>query len=168
MVMSAELLAEGFVTGEPLDMVVTCDMWLDIQWKQDTDNEKLYYGLEGTYKRRPFDQPRYEQSLNDLAERYAVTTPADEGKVLSMGDVCVINMDNHMAVEDGVSKGEPLPNAASGDSVEVVLGPGRYIEGLVEGLVGAKVGETNTVFVTLSMVCIITLEQLSEKNNERR
>jgi len=148
LVTSAELLAEGFVPGEPLEMVVACDVWPDIQWKQDTDNEKPYFGLEGTYKRLPFDQPRYDQALNDLAERYAVTTPADEGKVLAMGDACIVNMDGYMAAEDGVSKGEPLPNAASGDSVEVVLGPGRYMEGLVEGLVGAKVGETKTVFVT--------------------
>ena len=49
-------------------------------------------------------------------------------------------------------KGEPLPNAASGDRVEVILGPGRYMTGLVEGLVGAKVGETKLVRVSFPEV----------------
>ena len=52
-----------------------------------------------------------------------------------------------MANDDG-SKGESLPNAASGDDVEVILGEGRYMEGLVEGLLGATVGETVQVTVT--------------------
>jgi len=148
LVTSAETLAETFVPGEPLEMVVACDVWPDIQWKQDTGEEKPYYGLEGSYKRQSFNQERFDQAMNDLAERYAVTTPAEDGSVLAMGDACVVNMDGYMAAEDGVSKGEPLPDAASGDSVEVVLGPGRYMEGLVEGLVGAKVGETRSVYVT--------------------
>jgi len=148
LVTSAETLAESFVPGEALEMVVACDVWPDIQWKDDTGKEKPYYGLEGTYTRQPFDQARFDKAMNDLAERYAVTTPCEDGKELTMGDACVVNMEGYMAAEDGVSKGEALPNAASGDNVEVVLGPGRYMEGLVEGLVGAKVGETRTVYVT--------------------
>jgi hypothetical protein len=52
-----------------------------------------------------------------------------------MGDSCFVNMNGFMATPEG-EKGEPLPNAASGDRVEVLLGPGRYMEGLVEGLDG--------------------------------
>jgi len=37
---------------------------------------------------------------------------------------------------------------ASGDNVEVVLGQGRYMEGLAEGLLGAKVGDTKEITVT--------------------
>lgn len=148
LVTSAETLAESFVPGEALEMVVACDVWPDIQWKDDSGKEKPYYGLEGTYTRQPFDQARFDKAMNDLAERYAVTTPCEDGKELTMGDACVVNMEGYMAAEDGVSKGEALPNAASGENVEVVLGPGRYMEGLVEGLVGAKVGETRTVYVT--------------------
>lgn len=71
-----------------------------------------------------------------------------------MGDACVVNMDGYMAAADGVSKGDPLPAAASGDRVDVVLGTGRYMEGLVEGLVGAKVGETRTVTVSFPEVSL--------------
>jgi trigger factor len=141
-------LAEKFKPGEPIEIVVACDVWPDIKWKEVEGKEKPYIGLTGKYTRKPFNQARLDQALKDLAERYASTEPAPEGKVLEMGDACIVDMEGYMAAADGVSKGEPLPAAASGDNVEVVLGPGRYMEGLVEGLVGAKVGETKTVYVS--------------------
>ena len=44
-----------------------------------------------------------------------------------------------------------MPNAASGDQVDVVMETGKYMEGLVEGLVGAKVNDTREVTVTFPM-----------------
>lgn len=149
---AADKLAESFVPGEPIEMVVKCDVWPDIKWKEIEGKEKPYLGLKGTYKRKPFNQARFDQALKDLAERYAVTDAAPEGTELALGDACVVNMEGFMAAEDGVSKGEPLPNAASGDNVEIILGPGRYMEGLVEGLIGAKVGETKAIYVTFPEV----------------
>jgi len=110
--------------------------------------DKPYFGLKAAYSRKNFNQPRFEQAMKDLAERYAVTAPAPEGKVLAMGDSCIVDMKGFMAAEDGTSKAEPLPDAASGDDVEIVLGDGRYMEGLVDGLVGAEVGQTKTVYVS--------------------
>lgn len=52
-----------------------------------------------------------------------------------------------MANADG-GKGEKLPDAASGDNVEVILGEGRYMTGLVEGLLGSKVSQTREITVT--------------------
>ena len=154
---SADKLAESFVPGEPIEMVVACDVWPDIKWKEVEGQEKPYMGLKGSYKRKPFNQAQFDQAQKDLAERYAVTEPAPEGTELAMGDACVVNMEGYMALEDGVTKGDPLPNAASGDNVEVILGQGRYMEGLIEGLVGAKVGETKAVYVTFP--------EVSMKNN---
>jgi len=145
---SAEALAETFIPGEPIEMVVSCDVWPDIKWKEVEGQEKPYVGLKGSYSRKPFDEARFNKAMSDLAERYAETTPAPDGKELVMGDACVVDMKGFMAAEDGVSKAEPLPDAASGDDVEVILGTGRYMEGLVEGLLGAKVGETRTVYVS--------------------
>lgn len=44
-----------------------------------------------------------------------------------------------------------MPNAASGDQVDVVMETGKYMEGLVEGLVGAKINDTREVTVTFPM-----------------
>lgn len=148
LVTSADELAESYKPGEPIEIVVACDVWPDISWKESEGDKKPYYGLSASYTRKPFDEARFNSALKDLAERYAVTEAAPEGRVLAMGDSCVVDMKGYMAGEDGTSKGEPLPDAASGDDVEVILGDGRYMEGLVEGLVGATTGETKTIYVS--------------------
>jgi Bacterial trigger factor protein (TF)/FKBP-type peptidyl-prolyl cis-trans isomerase len=148
----AETLAETFKPGEDLVLQVQCDVWPEIKWRKQTGDEKPYLGLAGKYQRRPFDQVKLDKALNDLKERYAALEPiADASHVLQMGDACTVNMNGFMATESG-EKGDPLPNAASGDRVEVVLGQGRYMEGLVEGLVGARVGDTVTVSVNFPEV----------------
>jgi len=145
LVIPVESMAEDFEAGKELVMKIKCDVWPEITWK----SERAYIGLEGSYNRKPFDQTKMDKALADLKERYATLEPiSDADHVLQMGDACVVNMVGYMANEDGVTKGEPLPNAASGDKVDVVLGPGRYMEGLVEGLVGGKVGDTREVKVS--------------------
>ena len=160
LVMPAEELAEGFVPGQELEVAVKCDVWPEIRWKQVEGKEKPYLGLTGTYKRKPFNQERFDMALNDLKERYVKLEPhADQTQSLAMGDACKVNMVGYMATAEG-GKGEPLPDAASGDGVEVVLGPGLYMEGLVEGLEGGKVGDTKTVNVRFPDVShVITWEE---------
>lgn len=148
LVTNSDELAAVYKPGEPIEMVVACDVWPDIAWKESEGDQKPYYGLKATYDRKPFDDARFNQAMKDLAERYAVTVAAPEGTILAKGDSCVVDMQGFMAGEDGTSKGEPLPDAASGDNVEVILGDGRYMDGLVQGLIGAKVGDTKTIYVS--------------------
>lgn len=156
LVTSAEELAEDFTPGQDLEVTIKCDVWPEIQWKEIDGQDKPYMGLTGSYKRKPFNQERFDAALRDLKERYAKLIPyEDESQELSQGDACKVNMVGYMATSDG-EKGEKLPDAASGDDVEVILGPGRYMEGLVEGLEGGKVGETKTVnvrFPAVSNIC---------------
>jgi trigger factor len=150
-------LAKDFKAGEDLELNVKCDVWPDIEWKTVEGQEKPYIGLKGSYKRKPFDQSKMDKALNDLKERYAELAPIDDpNHVLKMGDACVVNMEGYMANDAG-EKGEKLPDAASGDRVEVILGEGRYMTGLVEGLVGAKIGEVKTVSVTFPDVSMLAL-----------
>ena len=143
-------------------MVVKCDVWPDIDWKSE-GQEKPYFGLKGKYKRKPFNQERFDSALRDLTERYARLEPfEDDSAPLQNGDACVVNMAGYLAVNG--EKGEALPEGvASGDNVEVVLGEGRYMEGLVEGLVGGKVGETKEVkvrFPDVSISCHVCVSYL--------
>jgi trigger factor len=159
----AEELANAYKPGEDLMLPVRCDVWPDIQWKK-TDQEKPYIGLKGKYSRKPFDQEKLDVALRDLKERYVtLETVTDTSYALQMGDSCFVNMNGFMATPEG-EKGEPLPNAASGDRVEVVLGPGRYMEGLVEGLDGATVGETRIVSVTFPVVRHYGMHSLGERS----
>lgn len=159
LVTPAEELAASFEPGEPIDLVLRCDVWPDIEWEKteggDGDAAKTYVGLKGTYERKPFNQARFDKSLSDLCERYATKSAAEEGRALAMEDVCIVNMVGYLAAsddEDDLTKGEPLPNSASGDEVEIIMGTGRYMEGLVEGLVGAKKDEKKTVAVSFPTV----------------
>eukprot|EP00536_Pseudo-nitzschia_multiseries_P006933 jgi/Psemu1/239770/estExt_Genewise1.C_1540030 len=148
---AAEELADGFVPGEDFEMAVKCDVWPDIQWKKvegAVDPEKPYVGLKGEYTRKPFDKSKMDKALLDLKERYATLEKIEDGDYeLKMGDACTVNMEGYMANADG-GKGEKLPDAASGDNVEVILGEGRYMTGLVEGLLGSKVSQTREITVT--------------------
>ena len=158
---TAEQLAETFVPGAELQLNVKCDVWPEIQWlSQSTSGEdtKPYVGLTGSYQRKPFNQDKLDIALRDLKERYATVQIIDDNDdyVLGMGDACTVNMVGYLATAEN-TKGESLPNAASGDNVEVILGPGRYMEGLVEGLVGAKKGDTVTVTVTFPEVSSLFL-----------
>jgi len=148
---SAEELSNDFVPGDDFEMAVKCDVWPDIQWKKPEgakDPEKPYIGMKGTYTRKPFDKAKMDKAVLDLKERFAeLETIEDKDYELKTGDACRINMEGYMANAEG-GKGEKLPDAASGENVEVVLGEGRYMEGLVEGLLGAKVSDTKEVTVT--------------------
>ena len=154
----AEELATTFVAGQPLTLQVQCDVWPDIHWKNadHTADSKPYLGLQGKYTRRPFNQDKLNVAVRDLQERYASLEPiADATHALQMGDACTVNMNGYLAATEAdgsMVKGDPLPNAASGDRVEVILGTGRYMEGLVEGLIGAKVGDTVTITVNFPEV----------------
>jgi FKBP-type peptidyl-prolyl cis-trans isomerase (trigger factor) len=63
-----------------------------------------------------------------------------------MGDVVVANMKGFERNPDG-SKGAALPAVAAGDSVEIGLEKGKFMEGMIESLVGAVAGETKNVNV---------------------
>uniref|UniRef100_A0A7S2LBQ1 peptidylprolyl isomerase n=1 Tax=Leptocylindrus danicus TaxID=163516 RepID=A0A7S2LBQ1_9STRA len=143
LIVSAEELAETFEPGKDIEIKVACDVWPAIKFT----SEEAYKGLKGSYTRKPFNQEKFDTAMADLRDRYAETSKIDDPTAkLAMGDACVVNMVGYMATADG-EKGEPLPNAASGDNVEIILGQGRYMEGLVEGLIGASVGDTKTVTV---------------------
>jgi trigger factor len=152
MVVPLEEMVESFQPGEDLTIKVRCDVWPELKWKESPNGTAVYKGLKGSYTRKPFNRVKLDKTLSDLKERYAsLEKIVDPTHTLQMGDACVVNMEGFMANPDG-TKGEPLPNAASGDRVEVVLGQGRYMEGLVEGLVGAKVAETVQVYVSFPEV----------------
>mmetsp|Transcript_18462 Transcript_18462/g.38456 ORF Transcript_18462/g.38456 Transcript_18462/m.38456 type:complete len:547 (+) Transcript_18462:28-1668(+) len=147
-VQNEEILVQMFTPGEPMQLVVKTDIWPTISWKDAKPDSKVYEGLEASYTRKPFNQAKMDQAVKDLKDRQAKLSPkGDANAVLEMGDACVVNMVGYMADADG-NKGEPLPNAASGDQVDVVMETGKYMEGLVEGIIGAKVDDVREVKVT--------------------
>ena len=63
------------------------------------------------------------------------------------GNQLIANMNGFMATPEG-EKGEPLPAVAGGDGITIPLEQGKFMPGLVEGLMGVKKGETRDITVT--------------------
>ncbi|GMI04300.1 hypothetical protein TrVE_jg1530 [Triparma verrucosa] len=145
---SEEILVSLFQPSEEIQLNVKCDVWPEVKWVGGASDGKAYDGLEGSYTRKPFNQQKMDEAIKDLKDRQAKLAPKDgDSPTLEMGDACVVNMVGFLADADG-KKGEPLPNAASGDQVDVVMETGKYMSGLVEGLVGASVNDTREIKVT--------------------
>jgi len=147
LIQNEDILVQMFTPDEEIQLEVKCDVWPEVTWKA-TDSGKAYDGLEASYTRKPFNQAKMDEALKDLKDRQASLAPkSGDSPSLEMNDACVVNMVGFLAKEDG-SKGEPLPNAASGDQVDIIMETGKYMAGLVEGLVGAKINDTKEIKVT--------------------
>jgi trigger factor len=102
LVTSAEELAATFTPGEELDLTVKCDVWPEIKFKQVEGQEKAYNGLKEAYKRKPFNQARFDAAMRDLLERYVKLEQYDDAShALTTGDACKVNMVGYMATADG-------------------------------------------------------------------
>jgi len=140
LVKSPEEMIELFQPGEPLLMEIKTDVWPTIEYVGS------YTGFEVNVEKLPLDQERYNKALESLRKRQTILTEVDEPA--KEGYSAVVDMEGYERAEDG-SRGEPLPQLASGEQVEVILEPGRYTEGLYEGVLGMRAGESRDVVVSL-------------------
>lgn len=131
-----------FIAGKPHVLDIECDLWPEISYSGPNG----YKGLKCTVVKNKGDDAKYEAVKKSIMERYKVLTDTPSGYAATMGDVVVANMNGFERNADG-SKGQPLPAVAAGDKVEIVLEKGKFMEGLIEGLVGAKGGEVKQVSV---------------------
>ena len=107
--------------------------------------EEMYKGLSVEVEREEFNQEAYDASLLKLRKQFADVVDVDDAAATGMQ--LVVNMNGFLATADG-DKGEPLPSVAGGDGITVPLDEGKFMPGLVEGLVGVKTGETRDISVT--------------------
>jgi trigger factor len=131
-----------FEPGKDFEFNIKCDVWPEINFvKGLEDLPKL------TVEQEPVDTFKVEEALKGLQERYLTTAPTASGTEAVEGMVVVGSM-HGFTVNDNASKGTPLPAVASGDDVEIVLETGKFMPGLVEGLVGIKTGEAREIRVS--------------------
>jgi len=132
-----------FSAGKPHNVDVEVDLWPQIGYG-DGDG---YKGFAVTVDRPPMDEDKYEKVKKSIQERYKKLGDTPVGYAAQMGDVVTVNMRGYELNGDG-SKGDMLPNLASGDNVEIHLESGKFMEGMAEGLVGALNGDTKEIQVT--------------------
>ena len=96
--------------------------------------------------------------MESMEAEYADLISADKDYHLRIGDACEVQMVGYQLNPDG-SLGLPLPSMTKGenvlgDRVTVLLKGGKYMPGLVEGLIGMKMGDKISLFVTFPNVSI--------------
>ncbi|CAN0012822.1 unnamed protein product [Pylaiella littoralis] len=141
LVQDLEVVTQLYTPGAPIMLEVKMDVWPEV------NIVKEYTGFELEVEEPPLDEPRVAAAWKALQERNVVTGKTEEGYAAKLGDSVIANMMPYREEKDG-SKGEMLPNIASGEGVDIILETGRYMPGLAEGMEGVKAGETREIRVT--------------------
>jgi FKBP-type peptidyl-prolyl cis-trans isomerase (trigger factor) len=134
----------AFVPGKPHTLEIECDLWPEI--KYGSEGATGYKGLKVTVQASAIDMEKYDQVKQNIRGRYKELSATPMGYAAQLGDVLTANMKGYEKLPDG-SKGVPLPAVAGGDGVEIGLEAGKFMEGMVEALVGVTAGEVRSVGV---------------------
>ena len=135
-------IAAEYTLGGEFDFSVLVDVYPDLSTHLD---EAAYSKLSVEVDDVPFNQEAYDAALRKLRDQHVDLI--EKGAAAAMGDQLEANMNGYFATADG-GKGEPLPQVAGGESLQIEMKEGKFMHGLVEGLVGATDGETRSIAVT--------------------
>eukprot|EP00967_Tisochrysis_lutea_P073365 scaffold98222_cov28-Tisochrysis_lutea.AAC.1 len=137
-----EDLAKVYEPGKAMDFTISVDVYPEVPITAES-----YTGLKVQVERVPFNQEAYDTAILKLRDQYADLQDAEDDATAEEGNQLLVDMVGYVAQADG-SKGDRLPDVAGGENVQLPLKPGRFMPGLVEGLVGVKKGETREIAVT--------------------
>lgn len=104
-----------------------------------------YKNLRVRAEETPYDPQRVNQWLEERQAQQATLVPVED-RPAQMGDVAVVDYQGRFAGE-AAGAGEPIPGVQASD-FRVELVEGRFIEGMVEGIVGMELDQTQEVSVT--------------------
>ncbi len=133
---SFDELALNYQPGETL----TFSAAVDVPPEVDLGN---YEGLELQVEQVNYDPARVDEFLEEQRAEQATLVPV-EGRAAQFGDVAILDYNGRFVGEG--EAGEPVPGAQAED-FEMELQEGRFIEGLIEGIVGMNPGDTKEIEV---------------------
>ncbi len=137
-----EGLAKRYKVGEGISFTVEVDVYPECPI-----DESHYKGIAVEVEEAEFNQEAYDKALYKLRHQHAELVSVGAGVPAEEGNEVLVDMDGFLAKPDGTC-GEPLPAVAGGENVNVPLAPGKFMPGLVEGLVGACEGDERQITVT--------------------
>ena len=121
-----------------------------------------------------YDSEQVENWLKERREQQATLIPV-ENRSAQMGDVAIVDYTAHFVQEEGQEVDDKAIPGVQGTDFRVDLAEGRFIEGMVEGIVGMKPEETKEFKVTFPedypredlagrpSIFTVTLKELKEK-----
>jgi trigger factor len=162
-----EELLEKFNPGQSLTFSAAVDVSPSVELG---DYKTLSVKAEETL----YDPEQVENWLKERREQQATLIPVED-RSAKMGDVAIVDYVAHFVPEDGQEVYGQAISGVQGTDFRVDLAEGRFIEGMVEGIVGMKPEETKELKVTFPedypredlagrpSIFTITLKELKEK-----
>lgn len=123
-----------------LTFKVKIDVWPEASFAESYEN------MEIDAEEAPFDEALIDKALQDMRQKEAFSVLAPEGSEAKLGQKLAADLVGFYRNDDN-SKGDKLPDIADGTGIEINMAEGKFMPGFVEGLLGAKVGETRDVNV---------------------
>jgi trigger factor len=130
----------AYKPDQPLSFRVKIDVWPVPKFTGPYEN------LEITAEEVILDDSIIDDALQELRRKEAFSVLSPDGTKAAIGQIVIADMRGYYRNDDN-SKGDPLPDIAEGEKVEIKMKEGQYMSGFVEGIVGMDVGETRSVSV---------------------
>ncbi|MGK7939635.1 MAG: trigger factor [Crocosphaera sp.] len=135
---SLDELVDKFNPGEPFTFLAAVDVPPTVELG---DYQTLSIKAEET----TYDPQQVEDSLKERQEKLATLVPVED-RGAEMGDVAIVDYKG-VSTPEGEEEGEPI-EGVEGTDFRVDLEVGKFIEGMVEGIVGMKPEETKELPLT--------------------
>jgi trigger factor len=160
-----ELIAQ-FKPGEPLTVSASVDVPPEVTIQE-------YSNLTVKAEETPFDPSEVDKFLEERRTEKATLIPV-EGRSAQMGDVAVVDYNGQFLPEQEGEATTEIPGAQATD-FEIELTEGRFLEDIINGIVGMNPGETKEVSVNFpeqygredlagkTAIFTLTLKDLKEK-----
>ncbi|ACK66921.1 trigger factor [Rippkaea orientalis PCC 8801] len=133
-------LVQQFKPGEPLTFSAAIDV-------PPTVTLGDYQSLSVKAEETVYNPEKLENWFKERQEQQATLVPVEDRKA-EMGDVAIVDYEGYFAPEEGEeTERKPIPGV-QGQDFRVDLTEGRFIQGMVEGIVGMQPEETQEITVT--------------------
>jgi trigger factor len=133
-------LIQAFEPNVPLTVSVAADIFPAAEYEPDSYKTLSVQAEEIVYKPETVDE-----WLKEEQKKRATLVPVED-RPAAMGDLAIVDYRAFTVNEDG-SAGDPIEDV-EGTDFNVQLEEGRFVAGIVEGIVGMAVEETKHIPVT--------------------
>jgi len=166
LISSIDDLLEQYQPGEPLVFSASVDVPPEVTLGE-------YKGLSVQAHKTEYDPSEVDELLRRQQEAQATLVPVEDRPV-QMGDVAVVDYAGRFA-KDAESEAAEIIEGTEATDFQMEMAEGKFVEGLVEGIVGLNPGDAKEITVTFpdeypredlageEVVFSVTLKEIKEK-----
>lgn len=140
---SFDELAAQFEPGEPIEFTVSVDVPPEVTLKK-------YQDFEVTAEKVEYDAAKVDEVLEEHRSSNATLVPVED-RAAAAGDVTLVDFESRFlpSESDNADAEEETPEGESVKDFQLELVKGKFIDDLIDGIIGMQIGETKEIAVTL-------------------